>query len=578
MKSRILSIVLVVAMLMLLISGCSTKSEEAPAEPEAPVSEQPSQEDVAEPEPETEPVEESEEEPAPAEPEVKEDIEDLSLVERNTYILPISDELVTYSVYSEWPPVLTQFGENPGETSFVHAELEKLTNIHLDWNMVSTEQASEMFNVMIASGDYCDIIQGASGSYTGGADMAVEDGVIIDLVDYVTPETMPNLSTLLEANSRLKKSMYTTGGKFVSMPKIYEKLEGNPGGLVARADWMEELGLEIPTTYDELHDLLLAFYNEKGATNTLLMSYTGYLNRIYNGYGVPGFGSGAFYVENGVVNYSGLDQNYIDLVKMLSDWYAEGILDHEFYTRTNTRDADTGCIMSGAAGVWDSSVMQISNTSSTGGFTLTPLPDPLLDEEGTDYLVSSDEMWTDYPWNISTSCEDVDTLIKWFDYLYSNDGSFIVNYGVEGETFYYAEDGTPMMADIIIANTKGFPSNLLENVYTACAFPFVYNWEKYQVTYDEIQMNAYLGWNGDVEYNSDRCTYSSSIVLEGEEQIECNNIMSDIATYMEEMFFKVVLGEEDISAMEALEADLMSMNIETALGYKQQAYDDYMAK
>lgn len=577
-NTKILALIMAAAMLLGLLGACS--GTETPKEPETPVSEAPASQAPAESEaPEAaEPAEDAAEpqEDAPEAEAPQGDVRDLTTVMTNVYTLPISEETITYSIYSLWVPVLAQLA-NGHDESYVLKELEARTNVHLEWSLHSTETSTEDFNLMVLSGEWCDLIEGGGESYTGGADAAVEEDFILDITEYITEDQMPNFTALYNANSDVRKALITNNGYIAGFPKLLFTPEGTPGGMVARKDWMDELGLDIPTTYDDYHEMLTAFKNEKGATNALLIPYSGYLSTIWEGYGVAGFAADSFFVKDGVVNYAAMESNFNELVTMFAEWYAEGIIDPDYITRTTTRDADASLIMSNAAGIWDSSVMQINVTETQGGFPLQAIPKPLKDEKGTDFLQKSSETWIDKSYSLSVTCHDIDTLVKYIDYLYSVDGSFLCNFGTEGDTFYYDENGEPVLTDLILNHESGLPTSLVENVYTVGSFIFVYDWEKYHASYTETQKAAYAAWNS-LEVESDRYYFPTAASLDPEASSELTNIMSDITTYLDETYSMVIMGEAPVSKLDEIVPHLESMNIARAIELKQEAYDAYISK
>lgn len=580
-NTKILALIMAAAMLLGLLGACSgteapqdteTTVSEAPAsqapaqESDAPEAAEPADADQAE-----EPQADAEEEAAP-----QEDVRDLTTVMTNVYSLPIVEDSITYTIYSLWVPVLAQLA-NGHDESFVLKELEARTNVHLEWTLSSTETSTEDFNLMVLSGEWCDLIEGGGESYTGGADAAVEEDFILDITPYITEDQMPNFYALYNANSDVRKAMISNNGYISGFPKLLFTPEGTPGGMVARKDWMDELGLDIPTTYDDYHDMLTAFKNEKGAANALLIPYSGYLSTLWEGYGVAGFAADSFYVKDGVVDYAAMDSNFVELVTMFAEWYAEGIIDPDYITRTTTRDADSSLIMSNAAGIWDSSVMQINVTETQGGFPLQAIPKPLKDEKGTDFLQASSETWIDKSYSLSVTCHDIDILVKYIDYLYSVDGSFLCNFGTEGDTFNFDENGDPVLTDLILNHESGLPTSLVENVYTVGSFIFVYDWEKYHATYTETQKAAYAAWNS-LEVESDRYYFPSAASMDTDASSELTNIMSDITTYLDETYSMVIMGEAPVSKLDEIASQLESMNIARAIELKQAAYDNYMGK
>ena len=83
----------------------------------------------------------------------------------------------------------------------------------------------------------------------------------------------------------------TDSGWLAGMPQLSMQTEATQAfGPLIRQDWLDELGLETPETYDELHDVLTAFKDQKGADAALALNYaaTGINNGLVQGYGING--------------------------------------------------------------------------------------------------------------------------------------------------------------------------------------------------------------------------------------------------------------------------------------------------
>ena len=51
------------------------------------------------------------------------------------------------------------------------------------------------------------------------------------------------------------------------------------------------------------------------------------------------------------------NQDYYDYVTLMAGWFADGLIDPDFLSRTTTTDPDNGLISSGDAGVWTANVL-----------------------------------------------------------------------------------------------------------------------------------------------------------------------------------------------------------------------------
>ena len=105
-----------------------------------------------------------------------------------------------------------------------------------------------------------------------------------------------------------------------------------------RQDWLDKLGLEAPTTVDELHDVLTAFKNNdpngNGQADEIpLFDRSATAETEMGEYLALWDSSASFYPRDGKITYEPLTENYKNAVKNLAQWYKEGLIDPEIFTR-----------------------------------------------------------------------------------------------------------------------------------------------------------------------------------------------------------------------------------------------------
>ena len=159
----------------------------------------------------------------------------------------------------------------------------------------------------------------------------------------------------------------------------------NNQGLVLRKDWLEECGLDVPETYDELHDVLVAFKEKKGADAPLLLNYaaTGINNGMVEGYGIFGLVADAamsepYYQVDDTVMYGPIQPEFKEYLTMIHDWYQEGLIWQDFMSYTDFQNPPTDVILADRAGVFYAEVTYIAtleDASNTEGFELVAIPD-----------------------------------------------------------------------------------------------------------------------------------------------------------------------------------------------------------
>ena len=148
-------------------------------------------------------------------------------------------------------------------------EMQDKAGIHIKWDCMS-DSLSEQVNIRIAGWDLPDAFN-AVGFSNYDLLQYGSDGVFIDLTEYITPEVMPNLSAILEAHPEIRAAITMSDGCIYGLPAGEQmgtagigKTEDYsiftiPQFSMINKKWLDELDLEVPTTLDELHDVLKAF-------------------------------------------------------------------------------------------------------------------------------------------------------------------------------------------------------------------------------------------------------------------------------------------------------------------------------
>lgn len=280
--TRLLALLLV---LVFALSACGTpgSSAEPAAEPaDSTVQAEPTE---APPPADQTPMEApSAEEPSAVEPETPEVV----------ISYPLFDTTKTYTIWLGTAPDLSDVVSNM-EEFVIFRELEKITNVTWDATMVSFMAEAESFQLMVAGGDYTDVVCKAVDNYNGTVDQAIEDEFLIDLAPYI-PENMPNLTRWFNEYPELPKQLTSEGGAIGAFPKIYKEPSDISSGGMIRADWLEDLGLEAPKTYDDMYNVLKEFRDKKDATAPLVIAMpSGVQSELLAGYNI----TGGFYQVDG---------------------------------------------------------------------------------------------------------------------------------------------------------------------------------------------------------------------------------------------------------------------------------------
>lgn len=242
-------------------------------------------------------------------------------------------------------------------------QLEEETGINVDWTVMS-DSLAEQVNIRIAGGELPDAFLGV-GFNNYDISRYGDDGTFIDLTPYLTEEYMPNLSKILEENPDIRSAITMDDGYIYGLP-AGERM--GTAGIGSEEDysiytipqfsminkaWLDDLGLEVPTTLDELHTVLKAFkdndmsakYYGNASGSTIPMS-TGFdewcwgQNIFYAGFGFTNWPNDVckdlVLKDDGTVEFVCVTDAYRDAITYFHDWYAEGLMDLEMFSQTDS--------------------------------------------------------------------------------------------------------------------------------------------------------------------------------------------------------------------------------------------------
>lgn len=582
MKQRIITVLLAAAILMSLTAGCGEQSGSASkASDSVPV--ETTDADSATTTPDAAPVEETSEQFASD--------EEASASEANAadelyvYSLPLTDDPdATLSCWYVYPGFFNTYMEFPTESVYF-STLEEMTGVHIDFTVVSQETSAEGFNLMVSGGDYCDMMYNFPGLYSYGLDHAIENDIIIDLAPYM--DDMPCYSYWLNSDPNIKRSATTLEGAYGAVYGIYDQ----PlivYGTVIRQDWLDKVDMDVPVTYDDYHDVLTAFKNQLGSTGPMWLNYTGIpqQNLLIAGFGVAGFNaiggmnpSMPFYVKDGTVAYGPTQQEYKDYLTMIHQWYTEGLIYSDFISGTSTQDIDDSLVNQGVVGLWFANTenCRVYSADSVGDpdFQIVGIPDAVQKEDEKVHIGADPDVVGGRGMCISTQCENVELALKWLDYGFSEEGSLLANWGVEGVGYEVDASGKRVVSENITNNPDGIPEVVMKSMLTAGMWPALLTKEREQAGYKEQEQSMVAAW----ENSSDGAwNYPSKAEMTSDEAVEFNNAYSDIATYVAENTLRFILGEKSLDEFDAFAQTVSDMGIGKLVAIKQTAYDRYQEK
>jgi len=337
---------------------------------------------------------------------------------------PIVKEPITMSVFVAKNPYVEDYATNEF-TKFY----EEKTNIKLDWNVASGD-TRQAFNLMLASGEYADIMLGLGLNKSERVSFA-EQGIIIDIKPYID-EHGYYIKKAFEEKPDAEKSM-TIDGKIFGLASISEGYTAvYPDKMWVYKPWLENLGLKMPETTEDFYNMLKAFKtqdpNGNGKADEIPLAARG----VAENWGIKNFIMSAFipeggtgwYAEDGKVKITAVQPEFKEGIKYIKKLYDEGLLDPDTFIYDRSQIMALGenePVVLGCAPGTSPSMFTIQGDAAKRYYdyaAVTPLEGP----KGVRSTVKKAESYF-AAFVVSSACKNPAAAVKWIDWLYSMEGT-----------------------------------------------------------------------------------------------------------------------------------------------------------
>lgn len=455
--------------------------------------------------------------------------------------------------------------------------LSERLGINFDIISAPTESISEKYGLMMAGGDIPDIVQYKA------KDLLMYKDAWEPLNDWITLESTPNLYKVY-SDPNIQRIVSDSDG---NMRFISQKTAITCGKLYFyRQDWLDKLGLDTPKTVEDLYEVFKVIKasdingNNKNDEIPFSIRKQGNNNRanlmpFVHNWGIAEY----FFAEDGKVKFGAIDARMKDALTWLNKNYAEGLIDPEYLTEDKTswyaKWTNDQVFMSYD---WSSYIDNVANLfkntdSEINIIGVVPPQGPTGISETRDQL---QDLTVDESWNtaifVGAPEEKKAAAMKLLDYLYSEEGMTLLNFGLEG-THFEIINGEYVYTDLIMNNPQGLsPQDALRSFGIQSQFTLLQD-ERYERAFVSDEVNA---TRDEYQQNNHIGDAYPTLAFSSEEQSIINAKYTEIETYVDEMTDKFIMGIESLDHFDDFVKKVNSMGLDEVLDVQQAAYDRYM--
>ncbi len=487
----------------------------------------------------------------------------------------------------------------------IFKRLEEQTNVHVNWRTIQGDQWGDKISLEMANVKTLpDFVFNAG---FGDTDLLkyAKQGVIIAVEDYID-KYMPNLQKVFEQAPEYRTMCTDENGHIWAFPWIeqlgYEKTAIQTVGNMSfiNKDWLDFLGLDMPTTVDEFEQTLIAFrdnadklkaeFNIDGSIIPMSCIINDgdqdpciLINGFGEGYGDPDRGRHIAVTDEGKVICVATTEGFRKGITWLHKLYEEGLIDSEAFTQEWSTYVAKG--KSGRYGVcfsWDvANIAQVSMDDLIAGKSWVPLP--ALEADVRNITPQNGSFTSGFDRGrcvITAACQNPALVCKWIDQMYDPFQSPQNNWGTYGEEdefdiFVMGENdkgekmlkhaplGDASPVEVREAECVGGPLAILDSYYGV-----------YVTCPDDAQYR--LDWIKDIYTPDMNCKYVfPNVFMSTDDTKTISNLQADITKRINTAKADWIMNGFTDSDWDQLQADLQAYKLDEYLQIFQKYFDAY---
>lgn len=499
------------------------------------------------------------------------------------------------------------------ENNYLTQLIEEKTGVNLEFFLFPSDitEAKQKFSMMVASGEKLpDIVcldLSDTEQYNYGS-----DGYFITLNDYMENEAvkwneMMDTWATEQQKEKVLKDAYAVDGNIYAFPRFYcDPADASSLYMSINKTWLDNLGLEVPTTTEELYEVLKAFKEQDANGNgdpndeIPLMGHTGWQGNVatflLNSFVYYAFDSNFGYqlnMENGELSAPFVTEEFHEGLRFIRKLVEEGLLSDLSFSQTdaeiksilqapNDQDSLVGVVVGHPSAMFGTGVERVTEYVGI----------PSL--EGPEGVEWAPFMYQSGSYNvyITCDCENPEAAFAFLDAMQDTDLSLSMRFGEQDVNWRYVDGGesrySGISEDYVAVYEQGFDenepvpwtteNNKIWHTNTLNSIPALLMGGGLKVPYaDELQEYKLGTLCYDVfskRYNLHPEEMPINIKLNEEETEYIADIRDSVITYVDESIVRFALGDLDVeNNWETYLAELDAIGLAEYLDVFQIAYD-----
>lgn len=475
-------------------------------------------------------------------------------------------------------------------------EIEEQSGVDVEWEQIYSDWDATK-PTRFASGDIPDLLFNA----TNDADYTTYDGLFMELTDLISKDA-PNITAMFNEVPKTKILATSLEGKIYGVPKFQGKWPSTTSVMFINKIWLDNLGLQVPTTFSELKTVLEAFRDQDAngngdANDEIPLDFSGWFGAAFSvleligGLGIQesDWAHEGYFVEDDTVKNYAVDDRYKLFMKYAADLYAGGLINTNAITndysafQSLSRGDENGNALVGVTFGWE----ETDKFGPTMAAQYVAVP--ALDYDIDCAVGTYDTRWPN-EFNglnmsanrvaFSAKCSNPDAAMKFVDALYDSTASVEVLFGgiADGCVEKTGDNSFKVLAPQDAATDPGtwkWTNSFADNgpMYIREATTIEMNYDMANALKEREVYADTLAKMGDTDYLPNMFLKYSS-----DDQNTMAVTQANIYNITNNMWSLWLTGQSDVEAdWDSYVKSVYDAGLQQVLDIKQAAYDKYKA-
>lgn len=498
---------------------------------------------------------------------------------------PIVKESITVSMMGMKHPIHGDWSQMKFFTI-----MQEKTGIGFEFDTPAAEVYEEKKNLALNGSTYPEVFFAGNISQDQQIKYGSQ-GILVPLEDYID-KYCPNILECFEKNPGFREALTAPDGHIYALAQITDIPYAMLTPMWVNKDWLDALGIadtELPTTAEGFRELLIRFRDEdpngngeKDEVPFVIFDDVNKGTSLYN-YMLPWFGvlSPTFYLgSDDKIHFGMTEENAKVGMQYIAQLYQEKLIDNDCFINGSAESTAKGSEGKVGAGFHALPRYVFGNMTEEKEATYPAMPS-LSSSVNPEQTSTRTSGITHGAFALTNKCVEAghaEAMMRWVDYLYSEEGSFFVGNGPEGILWKKSDTNPDKLVSIPPTDGRNSEEIRGGEITPDCG-GVTPKWLR--SSSDDLWENNLLTQSRAKWVNTNVFPYAKTVMpdlfLNSEDQSRLSILSTDLNKYLYENAAKFITGDKSFDEWDSFVQGFEQMGMSEMLQIYQAAYESWAA-